>query len=296
MGWDIVSVGNHKLDTSNIEILAKQLSEAFNINIEYGHINVIKYNEEKHLVEFPANYKFIKLGRITKSRRCKLYYLTDELYSEKIIYQKFNGRIENVVYEQNLNEDNEEYFKETVNSGFEKLNKNKTQYFLQMSDNARVNRKLYDLFHAYILNDLIDISIFEPFRWFDFVNCLKENPDIEIEEFIEYRQKMAELFKQVNASQAVYFADQGVSEMIMDKMWDISWNELIAYIKKQTHYDDYMKINFVDDFYKKMALKEYEERHTQLQISIPDFFLNGKKLYKQDDNIEVLFDDFKDLT
>lgn len=47
MGWDIVSVGNHLLNTSNIEILAYQLSEALDINVRYGYFQVIKYNAEK---------------------------------------------------------------------------------------------------------------------------------------------------------------------------------------------------------------------------------------------------------
>lgn len=75
MGWDIVSLGNHQLDTSNLETLAEQLSDALNVSVDYGHLNVVKYNETLHCVEFPDDYNFQKIGTISKARNHKLYHL-----------------------------------------------------------------------------------------------------------------------------------------------------------------------------------------------------------------------------
>lgn len=36
MGWDIVSIGQHNLNTSSLENLARDLSERLNINIVFG--------------------------------------------------------------------------------------------------------------------------------------------------------------------------------------------------------------------------------------------------------------------
>lgn len=37
MGWDLWSIGKHGLKLGDVKEVARQLSDALNINIEYGH-------------------------------------------------------------------------------------------------------------------------------------------------------------------------------------------------------------------------------------------------------------------
>lgn len=294
MGWDIVSLGNHQLDTSNLETLAKQLSDAFNINIDYGYLNIIKYNEVAHCVEFPDDYNFHKIGRIPKARNRKLYRLTDDFYNEKIIVEKFGGKLENVVYSKFEDEDQKEFCEYKVEEGFDVLNKGREQYHLRHSSNSYKKIKPLELTSADIMNDTIKISIKGPFRWFGFVNQLKKNNEY-FDDFVKYRNRMAEYYKKIGAEQIVYFPDQGVTELIMDKMWNNDWADVLRYIKNQDYYFDYVKIDFFDKQYKQWAIEDFNDRHNALQISLSDFFINNKPFFEVDDNLEILFDDFKDL-
>lgn len=294
MGWGIDSIGNHTLDTSSLGILARQLSDALDVNIDYGYFNIVKYNEVTHQVEFPDDYKFIKLGRITKARNRKLYRLTDNYYNEKIVYQKFGGKIENVVYAGIDDEDTMEYFKFLVETGFEFLNRERLSFDLYPCANAQKRRENNQLWYANVYNDVITICIFHPFRWFDFVEQLKENCNY-FDVFAEYRKRMADLYRNVGSNQVFYFADQGVTQLIWDRLSDTDWCGVVKYIESKSYYDDYIKIDFYDKVYHEWALKEFEQRHKALQVSISDFFLQGKPFYKESANLEVLFDDFKDL-
>jgi hypothetical protein len=44
MGHDICPIGQHTLNTSNIELLAKELSDIFAVNVEYGYYDRSKFD------------------------------------------------------------------------------------------------------------------------------------------------------------------------------------------------------------------------------------------------------------
>ncbi len=294
MGWDIVALGNHKLDTSNLETLAKQVSDAYNINVVYGHLNIVKYNDDLHCVEYPNDYNYHKIGKISKAKNRKLYHLIDEYYNEKIIYNKFEGNLENIVYAEFEDEFDREFCENEIMKGFEFLSKGRVQYHLCHSSNSYKRMNTLELLRAYIMNDTIDIMIKDPFRWFGFVNQLKKNNDC-FDDFVNYRNRMVDYYIKVGADNIVYFADQGVTELIMDKMMENDWIDMIKYIKSQEYYFDYININSFDKQRKIFAEKAFNERHEALQISISDFFLNNRPFYEESENLQILFDDFKDI-
>lgn len=296
MGWDINSVGKHSFDTSSLEILARQLSDTFDINIDYGHSNVVKYNETKHQVDYVDDYTFEKIGEVLKSKKCKVYQLCDDHFNEKAIYEIFGGNLNNVVYQQIDNEDKFDFFKFLVKEGFDFLDSKKELYNLSISIKHKKKINNYEFKRCFIYNDVISITIEEPFRWFGFVNQLKENAEY-FDDFVNYRQSMAKLYQKAGSEQVVYFPDQGVTELILDMMFstNCSWNDLLNYIITKAYYSDYIQIDFQEESYRKLALKEFKQKDKALHVSISDFFLNDKPFFKLKDNLEVLFDDFKDL-
>lgn len=289
MGWDIVSVGNHLLNTSNIEILAYQLSEALDINVRYGYFQVIKYNAEKKMIEKTNNFEINIIGEVKKSRYLKIYYLVNENFIEDKILDVYKNNPNDIKFDDKSDMDYENYHFIKQIEEFKKGNRKFNLY------RESKRRKPLDLVSAFIANDMIKFSVFDPFRWFDFVNQLKKNNEY-FDDFVKYRNRMAEYYKKVGAEQIVYFSDQGVTEIILDKVWDTNWKELLEYIKTQEYHFEFVKIPFNDDFYIKYSKEVFDDRHNALQINISDFFLNGNPFYEVDDNLEILFDDFKDLS
>lgn len=292
MGWDIVSAGNHTLDTSNIEILAKQLSDALNINVHYGNFESVRYNTAKRIVEEDRQYKFNVLGIINKSRYNKIYYLSDECHIEKNLYDILENDVKNLDFLEIDKSADEEYIKYDLERKIKKRSKNRFNFNLFRESKRR---KIYDICDVYILKDTISFRVVEPFRWFGFVNQLKKTSNEDFDLFDEYRKQMASLYKSVGADHIVYFSDQGVTEFILDKFYSANWVELMDYIKNKTYYFDYIEIPFENQEDKELALSTFNNRESAIQVNIPDFYINGKVFFNRDEDIEILFDDFKDL-
>ena len=53
MGWDITTIGRHHLDLSDVQTVARHLSEALDINIDYGYDReyLVFRRGQHHLVE-----------------------------------------------------------------------------------------------------------------------------------------------------------------------------------------------------------------------------------------------------
>lgn len=51
MGYDVLSVGNHRLNTNDIEQLASNLSVRLNANVKYGHLNNENTNDDHAFIE-----------------------------------------------------------------------------------------------------------------------------------------------------------------------------------------------------------------------------------------------------
>jgi hypothetical protein len=90
MGHDISPIGNHKLNTQNIKILAEDISSRVDINIEYGF-----YGQKAHfkLLGEKRNDEHIVLGKITKDEKFKTYRLIDECYQLKQLHEKFGDNL-----------------------------------------------------------------------------------------------------------------------------------------------------------------------------------------------------------
>lgn len=63
MGYDIKIIARHRLNTENVESLAKDLSEALDINIEYGYRHEYVANIKKRVIKDAYNYHWISLGK-----------------------------------------------------------------------------------------------------------------------------------------------------------------------------------------------------------------------------------------
>ncbi len=282
MGWDIISVGQHKLDTSSIESLAKYLSNKLSINIIYGSFEVATYCKETHTLNIDYKKDFVEFGKFATNNLGKFYHLVDDSHCYKEILNKIDN-IESL----NLNLKGEYYSNKTeiLKEILFNYSKQHVKYRLYIESSKDLN--LYETFNIDVLKDTILVDIIEPFRWFGFLDIFIE----EIEEyrkkyFFDYRKELKQLYILLGSTQIIFFADQGVGECILDKVWESNWNDLIKYIQDKAYYNDSLTYN---DFTK----KEVEDA---IHLNISDFFLKNYSLYSEhSDFINVLFDDFKDL-
>ncbi len=90
MGHDISPIGNHNLNTKNIELLAKDIVSRIDINIEYGYFG---RKEHFKILGEDRGDEFIEIGKITKDKAFKTYTLNDENYMLNQLYDKFGEAI-----------------------------------------------------------------------------------------------------------------------------------------------------------------------------------------------------------
>lgn len=90
MGHDISPIGNHKLNTNDIKVLAEDICSRIDINIEYGF-----YGQKEHfkLLGEKRDDEHIVLGKIIKNEKFKTFSLIDEHYQLKQLHEKFGDNL-----------------------------------------------------------------------------------------------------------------------------------------------------------------------------------------------------------
>lgn len=263
MGWDICSIGNHTLDTSSIDVLAKQLSEIFKINISCKAFN--QYTDEK-----------IDLGEVVYYENAEWFTLWDEFYFAKSLCDKTSVELENIkIHEWDLED-------------IESVKRGLVHY--ELNSNRDVGKKgLYELCYAEIMKDFINFSIMEPFRWFRFLDNLREKPN---DYFHKYRQRNTEYYKKVGAKEIVYFPDQGTAQLILDKFTNSLWEEIKEYALEKKYYADHLS-SCINSKNWEIAKTEYEEKDKCLVVNLSET-LRNRQFFSSENYIEILYDDLRD--
>lgn len=282
MGWDIVSIGQHNLNTSSLENLARDLSERLNINIVFGGFETATYCEEEHTLTVNYYEDFIEFGQFIRNDIDKVYRLVDNSNCYKEILNGLNN-LESLTLnlKGNYYSNKTEVLEEIRNSYYSDYVK------YELNDFGTKSLNLYEIFSIDVLKDTLLVDIKEPFRWFSFLDIFTKEIDDERKScFLDYRKQLKNLYTLLGANQIFLFADQGVGEWILDKVWESNWKELNVYIKNKVYYKE---VNSAIEFNK----KEIEDA---IHLNISEFFLNNYSLYSDyKDIIDVCFDDFKDL-
>ena len=81
MGYDINIIARHRLNTENLESLAKDLSEALDINIEYGYHHDYVVNIKKRVIRNAYGCHWISLSKIIRDPSKDNYRLEDKVLS-----------------------------------------------------------------------------------------------------------------------------------------------------------------------------------------------------------------------
>lgn len=271
MGWDICSIGNHKLDTSNILTLAKQLSQIFQINIECVAFADYHYEEK------------VDLGKVVFSENAEWFSLWDDFYYARKISEKSDEEIEKMLSTGKISE----WYLETIQN----VRKGFVNYELLYEGDIS-KRNLYELCSIYIMKDFLSISIMEPFRWFSFIDNLKEPYPSDY--FYQFRLKKSEFYKKIGASEVIYFPDQGTAQLILNQYENSYWEEIKAYCIEKKYYEENASRDFYDNKNKLEAIKDYEELDSKIVVNLSEV-LKSNFVYGEKDYIDILYDDMSDI-
>ena len=264
MGYDINIIARHRLNTENLESLAKDLSEALDINIEYGYHHDYVVNIKKMVIRNAYGCHWISLGKIIRDPSKDNYRLEDKRYEQKNIYNLLGKSFEKVI------------FKDVYQGFFEHL----TLYELHLGED-----KQGDIFYMDITDEVASISMYkEPFRWYGFYMNFDEqesNPE-SWKVLNEYRRIVRKNIRGIGADYVYFHPDQGAPELIGDQL-HLSWEKLEEYILTKSYVKDCCHIT-----------KEKFEDYKSEIMDIPSFMLAKKKMFSE--NYEDVFrDDFSDL-
>jgi hypothetical protein len=90
MGCDISILSKHNLNITTVETLAIDLADRLNLNIDYGYFASDNYDA---LLGVDYDNEFIELGTILKTNAEARYFLVDDNYQKKLLYQKFGDSL-----------------------------------------------------------------------------------------------------------------------------------------------------------------------------------------------------------
>lgn len=246
MGHDVSTIGNHKLDISSIESLAKDLSKRLKANIDYGYYHQFWIDIDGN--EFEPSYENIILGRIQHPDAKQTIWLSDELYQVHQIINKHGDDYIKLPCFSNSNSLESE-FKYALNGVSYELRDIPNEIDYGTIDN--------DTFHNHHSSYCS--------RWWYFCRNFME-PDGHMEGNLdylnEYRKEILELHTLIGGTAVVHLDDQGKTERLTygEQTWQEILNELNADFKDSTvHISDFMKhqkllpknkypLAFYDDF------------------------------------------------
>lgn len=219
MGRDISVLGTHNLDTSNVNVLAEQLSERLKINVQ-----AMYYTNESHSKLLGIqDVGIIKLECYIANSDPVIYQLVDETYQMKQLYEKFG---ENVFK-------NPEYWCWTEGKPDEKRIQdelkiiNSPEYLLETPEDSTDDYEFMYIYKFVYENALSYYS-----RWWDLCRAFIDSEGYRGDFFSDYRRKNAKHDVLLGGNGVFYLDDQ--SEVLQGVGQgceaDYTWLELRQFV------------------------------------------------------------------
>lgn len=213
MGHDVHTIGRHKLNTSSLKALAKDISKHLCVNVEYGVYDTFCFDWDGFFRE--PSYKYWVFGTINNQEASKTLWLSDEFYSYHIVWSRYGEMALDLPYF-TQDDSNELELKEAVNNScFELTTKGK------------------DEMYGYFFNDTFNnwYNYFNN-RWWCFCRAFMKNNDQEVcfSDVVIFRKETMEFFELIGGSEAFYFDDQGASQYLTEVYYD--WNRIVSEVEK----------------------------------------------------------------
>lgn len=266
MGCDISILSQHNLNISDVETLAIDLSNRFGFSIEYGYH---AFKEHNALLQNDLEEGFISLGVIDKQPYVKKYYLIDEKFQHKQLYQKYGEKVFGMKgywywY------DFERYNNEMPNS--EKIEQEKKE--LQIVEFHLYNySETGESSYMFIYSDIASNDLHYYTRWWDFCDNIQKREYFEGAYYQNFRKSVMKDTLLLGGNKAYFVNDQcrhleGVGQG--EEMY-YNWDDLEKFIQSRENLE-------LISISKTVLDKQY-----QVEVR-----------YKQSNTL-AFFDDFEDL-
>lgn len=247
MGHDIHIIGNHNLDISCMEALAKDISKRFKANVEFGYYdNMFDFDINGNTGRMSIEDNV--LGKIDFPNASTTLWLNDEYYMYRAVLDKHGKEAYNLPY-----------FKKHDGLHRQELDIAAGNIRYELRDNYEDNE------YAVIFNDTIH-DWYNSFnsRWWSFCKAftIEDYDDLLQYEVALFRKEVLQFFEKVGGTEAFYFDDQGKSQYLTVDYYD--WATILKEVEtnfKETtlNIPEYMKGNklnpwkvkplaFYDDF------------------------------------------------
>lgn len=220
MGHDVSTIGNHKLNISNIEALAKDLSKRFRANVDYGYYHQFWIDIDGN--EFEPSYENVIFGKISYPNSTQTIWLSDEYYQIHQIISKHG----------------DDYLKLPCVIESDSLKLEFESAIKGVSFELRDNEN--DIDYGTIYNDTFQ-NFWHSFdsRWWSFCRAFMEDSDIwsvGFDAVNHYRRQIMDLFTTIGGDKVVHLDDQGETQYLTygDYNWQEILNELNADFKETT--------------------------------------------------------------
>lgn len=232
MGHDVHNIGSHNLNTSSLEALAKDLSNRFKANIEYGVYDTFPFDWDGFHRE--ASFDYWVFGKIEYPNAEKTLWLTDEFYLHHIVHGRYGNNAYRLPYFTEYNSHKYELHDAINNVCFE------------LRDNYADDE------YGTIFNDVFrDFQDYFYSRWWSFCRTFTEEnfygndwENIYHTGVYEYRKKVMDFFQKIGGSEVFYFDDQGESQYLTETYYD--WETIrkeveIGFKETTLHISEFMK-------------------------------------------------------
>lgn len=279
MGYDINIIGRHRINTESIEHAAKELSDRFDINIEYGYEHEYDVSIKKRVISYSSrrNRGWISLGTIIRDSKKGIYRLNDKYHECREIRNKLGGNLDDVRFDYVY----EGYFERGVQYELD---------YLEESDGIQS-----EISFLYLYKDVIEITFSDdPGRWGGFHQHFTEERQKRSGNSLRmFREIVRKYYKAAGCDYVYYYPDQDAPSMI-DDLLDKDWEEIEAYITSHKYCGEYYER--MDDYYKN-DLPELAYLHTfpeSRTINIP-LFLTEATPQLSESYVDIFWDDFSDI-
>lgn len=226
MGHDISPIGNHKLNTKDLKVLAEDITSRIDINIEYGFYGL---KEHFKLLGENSDDEPIVLGKIIKDEKFKTFRLIDEHYQLKQLYEKFGDNLffnpEYWMYYDGKIPEQEKIEEEKNNLKFPEFEL--TLISSKESEHLTIYKELYS-------NDI-------PYycRWWSFCSLFTESnfDNFEyLEGLLEFRKELMNYTLAFGGDKIYYLDDQSnVLEGVgQGYEGELGWNEFEKFVAAKT--------------------------------------------------------------
>lgn len=214
MGHDVCHIGKHNLNTNSLEELASDLSNRFQVSVEYGYQDMDSFDFVKG--EFINTFDFFTLGKVEFPDSDVKLFLQDEFLQKKLIYQQYGEDLFSLPNFNQMHVDVSEFREAISNQCFELHDFN--------------NDKSW----GSIFNDSFKCNYYHwgP-RWWSFcrVFTIEHHYYSNFDSINEYRTQLLNFFNKVGCQGVIHCDDQGSDQDLSFNIY--SWNDLLSEIENR---------------------------------------------------------------